>query len=388
VRALRDRFIQGPIKLADSLGERSVAGKPRFLDANTIEVNGERITADATVVATGTRPIVPASWRELGRRVLTSDDLFEQPDLARRVAVVGLGGIGTELGQALADLGLEVHGYTQSEGIAGIGDPAVNAAMLTSLRRNMTVSTDVTVDLEAAGENAVQVNAGGESRQVDWVLAALGRRPNLDGLGLENLGLELDERGMPPMDPQTLQLGDMPIYIAGDVNGQRPLMHEAADEGRIAAYHALNPDAECLARRAPLAIVFTRPNAARVGLGYPDLPADSYLVGEADFSRQPRALMNGENEGCLRVYVETETGRLLGAEMAVPQGEHLAHLLAWSIQQGMDVDTLLQMPYYHPVVEEGLRTALQGARRQMGERRSLPDLPLCGEAAAWALGGD
>ncbi|MGD8429255.1 MAG: FAD-dependent oxidoreductase, partial [Ectothiorhodospiraceae bacterium] len=87
VRALRDRFIQGPIKLADSLGERSVAGKPRFLDANTIEVNGERITANATVVATGTRPIVPASWRELGRRVLTSDDLFEQPDLARRVAV-------------------------------------------------------------------------------------------------------------------------------------------------------------------------------------------------------------------------------------------------------------------------------------------------------------
>lgn len=386
VRALRDRFIAGPIKAFEKMGERSIAGRPRFLDAHTLEVDGTRIETEATVIATGSSPVVPGPWRAFGDRVQTSDTFFEQRTPGRRVAVIGLGAIGCELGQGLAQLGLEVTGFNLGDRLAGLTDPVVSDSMTAALKRHMGVHTGAAAALAANEDGTVQVSADSVSVAVDWVLAALGRRPNVQGLGLESLPGALDGDDL-ALDGQTLRLGDLPIYVAGDVNGIRPLMHEAADQGRVAAYHALNPDAECLARRAPLAIVFTEPNGARVGTPHAKLPADA-VVGDADFSRQPRALMANRNAGRLHVYADARDGRILGAEMAVPDGEHLAHLLAWVIQQDLTLDDALQLPFYHPVTAEGLRSALQHARRQLGEERDMPDLPLCREAADWALGGD
>lgn len=387
VRGLRDRFVAGPIKAFNSLGDHSIAGRARFLDANTLEVNGERIATEATVIATGSRPILPGAWRAFGNRVITSDDLFEQRNLRRRVAVIGLGAVGCELGQGLAQLGLQVTGFTKGDKVAGLSDPAINEAMASALGRHIQVYRGGEARIDETESGALRVSAGEGSAEVDWVLAALGRRANLDGLDLEQLPGAMNSDGRPDLDTRTLRLGNLPIFIAGDVNGIRPLMHEAADQGRVAAYHALNPASECLTRRAPLAIVFTSPNGARVGLAHAELPA-GFVQGEADFSKQPRALMAGRNTGRLHVYAESATGRLLGAEMAVPDGEHLAHLLAWVIQQGLTIDNALQLPYYHPVTAEGLRAALQHARRQLGQARAMPDLPLCREAADWALGGD
>ncbi len=385
VRVLRDRFTAGAIQLAKSPGENSIHGRPRFLDAQTIEVNGERIRADAVVIATGTRPIVPESWRALGERLVTSDEVFELVSPGRRVGVVGLGPIGAELGQAFAQLGCEVHAFTEGDTIAALGDPEVNASLVEALGRQMSITTGTTVDVRAGNDGAV-LDDGSNPVTVDWVLASLGRRPNIEGLGLDTLGVELDGRGMPVFDPATLRVGDLPVYIAGDVAGLRPLLHEAADEGRIAAYHALNPEAECLTRRVPLGIVFTEPGAGRTGLSYTELPASGVVVGAVDYSRQGRALMAGRNRGLLHVYADVEDGRVLGAEAVAPDAEHLMHLIAWSIQQNLTVDGMLQLPFYHPTVEEGLRSALQAARRELGKRRRQPDLPLCREPVDWALG--
>ncbi|HET7560805.1 MAG TPA: dihydrolipoyl dehydrogenase [Rhodanobacteraceae bacterium] len=385
VRGLRDRFTAGSIRLAESLGERSIHGTPHFLDAQTIEVNGERIHADTTVIATGTRPIVPDAWRAVGARLGTSDDVFELVEPGRRVGVVGLGPIGVELGQAFAELGCEVHAFTKGNTIAALSDPAVNASLIDALGKQMAITTGASIDVRV-NDAGVVLDDGKNPVTVDWVLAALGRQPNVEGLGLDALGVELDRRGMPNFDPATLRIGELPIYIAGDVSGLRPLLHEAADEGRIAAHHALHPEAECLARRVPLGIVFTEPGAGRVGLAYHELPPSGVVTGAVDFSRQGRATMAGRNAGLLHVYVNVEDGRILGAEAVMPDAEHLMHLLAWSIQQGLTVDAMLHMPFYHPTVEEGLRTALQAARRALKKQRSQPDLPLCREAIDWALG--
>lgn len=386
VRALRDRFTAGATRAVSGLGERSIHGRPRFVDAHTLEVNGERIEADAIVIATGSRPIVPEAWKALGDRLVTSDEVFELASPARRVAVVGLGPIGVELGQAFAHLGCEVHAFTRGPFVAGLSDPAVNRSLVDALETNMaSVVTGADVSVQPAGDG-VRVTSGAGSVEVDWVLASLGRRPNLEGLGLEKLGVDLDERGMPAFDATTLRIGELPIYIAGDVSGLRPLLHEAADEGRIAAYHALHPGAECLARRVPLGIVFTEPGAGRAGLAHRELPGAGVVTGAVDFSRQGRAVMAGRNAGRLHVYVAPDSGRVLGAEAVAPDAEHLLHLIAWSIQQGSTVDAMLQMPVYHPTVEEGLRTALQAARRELGRTRTQPDLPLCREAADQTLG--
>ncbi len=277
VRELRDRFTAGAIRLAKSLGERSVQGRPRFLDAQTLEVNGERIHADAVIIATGTRPIVPEAWRAVGERLVTSDDVFELLAPGRRVGVVGLGPIGVELGQAFAQLGCEVYAFNRGASIAALSDPAVNASLLEVLGGQMSLTTEATVEVRPGDDGAV-LDDGTDPVTVDWVLASLGRQPNIEGLGLDTLGVDLDNDGMPAFDPVTLRLGDLPIYIAGDVSGLRPLMHEAADEGRIAAHHALHPEAECLARRVPLSIVFTEPGAGRVGLAYRELPASGVVT--------------------------------------------------------------------------------------------------------------
>lgn len=385
VRELRDRFTAGAIQLAESLGERSIHGRPHFLDAQTLNVNDERIHADSVVIATGTRPVVPEAWRAVGQRLVTSDDVFELVNPGRRVGVVGLGPIGTELGQAFAQLGCEVHAFTGGTNIAALSDPLVNASLLESLGHQMSITTQATVTVRQ-GDNGVVVDDGTDPVTVDWVLTSVGRRPNIEGLGLDTLGVELDGHGMPAFDAATLRLGDLPIYIAGDVSGVRPLLHEAADAGRIAAYHALNPDAECLARRTPLGIVFTEPGAGRVGLSYRDLPDSGVVTGTGDFSRQARALMAGRNAGRLQLYADAADGRVLGAELVAPDAEHLLHLLAWSIQQGLTIDQMLQMPFYHPTIEEGLRGTLQAARRALGEKRAQPDLPLCRAAIDWALG--
>ncbi len=375
VRAHRDQLAAAPARQARQLGERFIQGWPRFLDAQTVEVGGERIEAEATIIATGTRPVIPAPWQTLGDRIATSDTFFELERLGRRVAVIGLGPIGVELGQGMAQLGVEVHGFHRGERIAGIGDPGVNTALRDVLGREMHLHTGAAVELEDLGAEGVRIHAGAEHTDVEWVLAATGRRPNLDGLGLEALEGALDADGQPSLDPQSLRLGALPIYLAGDVAAQRPLMHEAADEGRLAAYHALQPATQPLGRRTPLEIVFTAPNTARVGRGYDALPETGWVAGHFDFGKQGRARLEGEAEGRLHVYADAASGQLLGAELAAPQGEHLAHLLAWSIQQGATVDELLQMPYYHPTLEEGVRSALQSARKQLGPRAPAPDLP-------------
>lgn len=376
LRRQRDNFASGPIERVEQLGDHYINGQARFVAPDTLEVADRQIRADAIIVATGTRPVVPEPWQALGERLITSDTIFDLETLPARIAVVGLGAIGAELGQALAMLGVEVQAFARSDRLAGLEDEAINEAALAVIGQQLHLHTGHDIEVEAT-ENGVRVQAGEQTFEVDALLAAVGRRPNIEQLNLEALGVPLQDNGLPGIDPQRLRADDTPVYFAGDVNGLRPLMHEASDEGRIAAWHALHPDADCLQRRTPLSIVFTEPQIARVGAGPDELPDDA-LIGEADFRQQGRAIILGEDHGLLRVYADPD-GHLLGAQMAIAGAEHIAHELAWLIQQNIDVETALQLPYYHPVLEEGLRSAFQGLRKQMDAQHKRPDLPLCGE---------
>ncbi|PIE79242.1 MAG: dihydrolipoamide dehydrogenase, partial [Chloroflexi bacterium] len=154
------------------------------------------------------------------------------------------------------------------------------------------------------------------------------------------------------------------IFIAGDASDQAALLHEAADQGRIAGDNAGRfPEITGGLRRSHLAVVFCDPQIAVVGESYAGLCArlgdDRFAIGEVDFSGQGRARTVLRNSGLLRVYADRKSGRFLGAEMVAPDGEHLGHLLAWAHQQELTVGEILDLPFYHPVVEEGLRTALQ-----------------------------
>ncbi|MFW5678187.1 MAG: dihydrolipoyl dehydrogenase [Rhodosalinus sp.] len=359
VREMRDGFVKGPEAVPDRLGERAISGRARLLGPGRLEVNGETVEARAIILAPGSSPVVPGPWRDFGDRILTTDTLFEQHDLPRRIAVIGMGAVGVEIAQALARLGLEVAGFDAVEGLAGVDDPDVLAALRPLIEAELALHLGAPAELEAAGD-AIRVTGAGGSFEADAVLAAMGRRPNIDGLGLETLGVPLDDDGLPEVDPASLRICDLPVFLAGDANGDRPLLHEAADEGHIAGRMAA-PDADGsgLCRRTPLFITFSSPQVARVGPPLSDLGDAEIGTGSADFSKQARARMAQTAAGLLRIHAERETGRLLAAEMCVPAAEHLAHLLALAVEARMTVADMLAMPFYHPVLEEGLRGALR-----------------------------
>jgi len=382
VRELRDRFVAGTLEATESLGGRSIAGRARLLGPGRVDVDGRVFEARRIIIATGSRPIVPAPWKALGERVLTSDSVFEQESLPRRMGVVGLGAIGIEFAQALSRLGVEVTAFGQDARLAGLTDEKVTGVLRAVLDGEFAVHTGAPVELEAAGDG-VAMHAGTTSVVVDSVLVAIGRRPNVDDLGLETLGLPLDERGMPPFDPATARIADLPVFIAGDANGYATLLHEAADEGHIAGQNAVAGDVACFRRRTPLGVVFSDPGVAFVGRRHAELDPQQVMVGEASFERQGRARTAQRNQGLMRIYAARDDARLLGAEMCVPAAEHMAHLLALAIGQGLTAQDLLRMPFYHPVLEEGLRTALRGLARQFGAPGS--DLASCEAYRAEAL---
>jgi len=372
VRAERDRFVGFVVRDTLKLPEdQRLKGQARFTSANTLEIDSHtRVTAKSFVLATGSSAFIPPPFDAIREHVIINDDVFDWEDLPESVAVIGTGIIGLELGQALARLGVRVRFFSPFTKLGPFSDPSVSKVVQQQLQSELDLQLDVDVTDALPTSNGVKITwstrvdgdeSGAEhSDTFDQVLVAAGRRPNVAGLNLEAAGLALNDKGMPNWNSHTMQCGDKPIFLAGDASNYRPLLHEAADEGRIAGENSvLFPDVVAHERRAALGIAFTDPQMATVGQQYSDLEIDKTEIGEVSFEDQGRARVIGKNQGLLRLYADRECCTLLGAEMFGPRAEHLAHLIAWVIQQRLTVNQILKLPFYHPVIEEGLRTALR-----------------------------
>ncbi|MBR1818960.1 MAG: FAD-dependent oxidoreductase, partial [Neisseriaceae bacterium] len=213
-------------------------------------------------------------------------------------------------------------------------------------------------------QNKVEIQWQDNKIEVDYLLAAIGRTPNTDNIGLENLTIEKNARGVPVADPLTMQTSLPHIFIAGDSSAQVPLLHEAADQGKIAGENAGTfPNINKGLRRSGVNVIFSEPQIMSAGERWVNLKdrADEIVIGEVSFDNQGRSRVMGINSGHMRIYADKQTGRFLGAEMVGPAAEHIAHLLAWAHQAKMTIAQMLDMPFYHPVIEEGVRTALRDA---------------------------
>lgn len=368
VQDLRDNFVDRTLSHSiDQLEEgKLIEANAHFVDAHTLETDdGDTIHARRFIIATGSSPVVPEAWQAFSDRILTTDELFELEDLPASMAVIGLGVIGLELGQALKRMGLEVTGFDMQERIGGIVDDAINAAAIETLGKEIPLVLGQEVKLSEAADGKIQVSAGDTTVVVDKVLASLGRRPNTDSLNLAAAGIQVDARGIPVYDPHTMQIGDSHMFIAGDVTGELAILHEAGVEGRIAGYNAMQDQVRAFKRKTPLSIIFSDPNIVSVGASLAELDPDSIVIGEMPLPPVGRALIMGKNKGLIRVYGEKSTGRILGACMATIKGENLGHLLCWCIEMGLTVDQILRMPFYHPVLEEALQAALYNLRSQL-----------------------
>lgn len=363
VRQLRDRFVQGMVETIEKLASgRLISERAELLDEHRIQAGSRIIRAEQVILAVGADPVLPEKWKKLGDRVLTSETVFEQETLPHRMAVIGLGAVGLELGQAFSRLGLDVAGFSSSRHIGGLDDSQVNQEMVRLIKKEFPLYLGSPTEVDEIKNGELRVRSAAGEIQADAVLVAIGVRSNLNGIGLENLGID---PGNPPLDPQTGRLGDLPIYVAGDANGNRPVLHEAVDEGALAADRILHPETDrCSCRRVPLKVVFSDPEIVAVGTTFSDLPEKETVTGAVDFQDQSRAVIENRNAGRIHLYAERATGRLLGAEACVPEATSFGHLLALAIQRRCTVFDLLQMPFYHPTLADGLRTAVRHAADQ------------------------
>ncbi len=378
VRDLRDIFVDRVLgSTTDNMpDEVKIDGYARFIESTAVQVNDTVVRAKSFVIATGSRPIVPDSWKKFGDRVLTTDDIFEQENLPDTMAVIGLGVIGLELGQALSRKGVKITAVEGSDRIASLSDEVANKTVLELMGKEFDIWMGVQAKLDEAGDK-IRVTAGEHSIEVDKVLVAIGRKPNLDGLGLEKLDLALDDEGMPIFDANTMRLGDLPVYLAGDVNGSRQILHEAGDEGKIAGYNAAHGFATKFRRKVPLGITFCDPNIVTVGEDWSELADnDDVVVGEMRMGPVGRALIMGKNKGVLRIYVNKTNARLLGATLVSVKGENLGHLLAWAIHQDMTVYDILRLPFYHPVIEEALQACFYDVVKKLDIKSTAKILEL------------
>lgn len=374
VRRFRDRFVGSVFESLEKLPEESrIAGRAAFEDANTLRIDDHtRLRFRAAVLATGSSPSVPDALDAVTSRVLTTDTLFEIEDLPASVAVLGAGPVGLELAQALARLDVKTALFDPAENLGGLSDPDLCRAAREIFGGEIDLHLGATVEAsEATGDGAElrwSDNDGRSRRGVfARILSAAGRPPNVRGIGLEATGVRLNDKGGPVFDPRSLACEGAPLFIAGDANQDRPILHEAGRQGQIAGRNAAalaaGGEGERPERWVNLALVFSHPQIAAIGQAYDPDAAGDWITGGASFCDQGRAQVMGHGQGGMRLYAD-RSGRLLGAEMIGPDVEHLAHILAYAIQDGHTAASLKDRPMYHPTLEEGLETALSEIARR------------------------
>lgn len=387
VKHERDGFVSRVLESMQRIGAANLLqGHARFAAPHTLIVGDHtRLEARNIVIATGARPSWPGFFEAAGDRLVVNDDVFEWHDLPASVAVFGPGVIGLELGQALHRLGTRLRVFGVGGALGPFRDETLRDYADRTFNESFYVDPDAKVEaIERDGDQVVvtflERHSGARlTERFDYLLAATGRRPNVDGLDLDQAGLALDDQGVPHYNRFTMQCrnaDDSPshVFIAGDASQELPLLHEANAQGRIAGGNAGRyPALRAGQRNVALAIVFTDPQMATVGASRAELEqryggCDCIATGEASFEDQGRAVVMGQHRGMIRLYAEHGSGQFLGAELFGPRIEHMAHLLAWSLEQHLSVSRMLEMPFYHPVLEEGLRTALRdlNASLQLG----------------------
>jgi dihydrolipoamide dehydrogenase len=337
----------------------TVRGLAHFVAETTLSLeDGRLIHAHAIVIATGSQPSVPDAFGEVLDLVLTHQNVFELPRLPKTLAVIGAGPLGLELAQACARLGTDVSVFDENDKLAAVEDPEITAQLRAVLERELDLYLRVKIEAKRAGDSASISWTGASKGQAtfDRVLVATGRPPDLKRLDLGATGLTLGKHGVPLFNRETMQCGESAIFMAGDADAERPVLHEALAEGAIAGHNAATyPKVASTRRTVPFSIMFTDPPLAMVGQ-----QADAALItGQADYHDQGRAKVEARALGMARLYATRDKATLKGALLFCPGADHLGHLLAWAIESGLDANTLMDRPFYHPTFEEGLKPALR-----------------------------
>src|ERR1700676_4059695 len=362
VIAAQDRYL-----LAQLLrnGVELIRGKGVFLDAHRIEVqhlDGSRriLRSPRVVLATGSRPRHVPAIEVDHEHIVDSDSILSLPYIPRSMLVLGSGVIACEYASIFAALGCTVTMLDKPAEPLGFLDPPLRAGFLSAFR---AMGGEYCGGSEVSGArfdgfSQVEVEVrGGETLTSDLVLAAFGRVANLDGIGLERLGLNISSRGTVQVN-ESFETNIPGIYAAGDAIGPPALACAAADQGRRAALAAFGLPPPAITSLVPTG-VYTIPEIASVGLSQTEAAAKKIdvVVGRAEFAEVARAHIAGHTAGFLALICERGTGRVLGVQVIGAGATDLVHLGQAAIATGATAEFVVGEIFNFPTMTEAYRIA-------------------------------
>ncbi len=348
-------------KFAQQINLPIIYGKGVVKDPNTVFVEGaeETIKTKFILIATGSRPVGVGSLIPDGKFVVDTDQIWDIDRVPDRVLIVGGGAVGVEFAYIFRKYGSEVVLVELQRRILPVDDiPEDSGRYLGRKLKQLGVDirTKTTVESWEKTAKGVRVKlSDGSEVEADFILLAVGRRPTTQGFGLEELGVETDEKGFIKVN-EFSQTNVPNIYACGDVTSPLMLAHKAMYEGKIAVNHMLGGKDWKRDDRVIPKIIYSAFEVASVGLTEDQAEEEDYevLVGVASFVTNPKAMDDGENEGFVRIVADEESGEILGCHIVGPHAGELIHQVVHMIRDRKDVEFASKTMYSHPSLSEAI----------------------------------
>ncbi|GAC1582393.1 MAG: mercury(II) reductase [Candidatus Dormibacteria bacterium] len=361
------------IDLARDYGFSICHGRAEFVDAQTVECGGDRITAAKFIIATGASPSVPEVDGLKDAGYLTSTTALELREPPQELIVIGASSIGLELGQLFLHLGSKVTILQRSDRIASREEPEASAAIAAVFEeQGATILTGVALKRvrREGSRRIVTFERNGREEEIagDEILVSTGRRPNTAGLGLEKAGVEVTKSGAVRVD-DALRTTNPNIWAIGDVSGNPQFVYAAAYEGNMAARNALEGADLKVDFSAMPRIIFTSPVIAAAGLT--DEQATQQGI-ECEcrvlpMEYVPRALVNRDTRGFVKIVAEVGTGRILGATVVAEGAGDVIQAAIFAIQFGLTTEQVAQTWAPYLTFAEGFKLAAQTFTRDVSK---------------------
>ena len=345
-----------------------IHGHASFISNDTLKVNDQEVKASKIVIATGSEPICPPSFNYDGKRVITSTEALDIDKVPKRMVIVGAGVIGLELGSVYARLGTEVEVVEFQNAILGGMDTDVSKEMRRSLKKlgiKFHLSHKVTTVKSTKTKVSVEVEKkdGGDAFTIDadYCLIAIGRKAYTDGLDLEKVGIQSDDRGRIEIDHH-FQTNVSGIYAIGDVVKGAMLAHKAEEEGVYVAEYLAGQKPHVNHHLIP-GVVYTWPEVAAVGFTEEELKANGtpYKVGKFPMKALGRARASMDTEGMIKVISHKETDELLGVHMVGARAADMIMEAVALMEFRASAEDMARICHAHPTYSEAVKEAALGA---------------------------
>ncbi|MFQ5933601.1 MAG: mycothione reductase [Dehalococcoidia bacterium] len=335
----------------------------RFVGEKTLEVSGERISADAVVIAAGTRPSVPEIPGLCDVPYVTSDEALRLPEQPHRLAIVGGGYIAAELAHFFGSLGTEVTVIHRRPNLLRGEDEQVSRRFTEVYQRkfNLLLNAQVSRAYRNGDEITLEVSLDGHTQSIaaDVLLMATGRIPNTDLLEVANTGVEVDGRGFVKTD-EYLETRVPGIWALGDIVGKYLLKHSANLEAAHVSYNIFNPDHKVAVNyRAMPHAIFASPQVASVGLTEQEARKQDthYVATIYDYHNTAFGSSIEDRDGFVKVLANPESGEILGCHIIGSEASILIQEAVNAMRLRLSTDTITQSIYVHPALPEVVQRA-------------------------------